>query len=524
MDSPPSIELRLFSLDGQPLAAPCEWMPALIEVCLPAEARKHVRLSIQGRSAVLRLEEWFGYDRLLADWNRAGPGNYRVRLELGAVAHEVVWRVVPAKIPPESYAALIDDLEAHLPVAIAMGLAQTGGLAGLDFVEPRASTLAEELTRLRRAIDGNPGSTPGLEAVLLLLAKSHHRVLTSETHWVPRHRVRRPVAAALAYALSRPGNLDADGTVLSALDSRIESTVDVYENRLIKLFGHQISLRLKRLIIALEARDQSGALAAARGLQLRLDRALREAAFLEQVQLPTHFSARPSMVFLKVPAYRAALQGYLELHRGLAVILHDEALETPLENLPRLYELWGTLQVIQAVLRFGATRNLKAEYQRLVRINADDLYVRVLPDGEPALSLTDPATGTRIVFRPQPAYSRSGRLRSVSFAQKPDLALEIERPDGKLQVIVLDPKYKLESDMSGDEGCRITPKKEDIDKMHAYRDAIRTAAGESCVIYAAILYPGPSFEYGSVGAISALPGQLSISAALEPILASAFSP
>ena len=51
------------------------------------------------------------------------------------------------------------------------------------------------------------------------------------------------------------------------------------------------------------------------------------------------------------------------------------------------------------------------------------------------------------------------------------------------------------------------PKKVDIDKMHAYRDAIRMN-DERVVTYAAILFPGPPAPpFGSgVEAISAVPG------------------
>jgi PD-(D/E)XK nuclease superfamily len=38
-------------------------------------------------------------------------------------------------------------------------------------------------------------------------------------------------------------------------------------------------------------------------------------------------------------------------------------------------------------------------------------------------------------------------------------------------------------------------KKVDIDKMHAYRDAIRDQSGTRVVRYAATLYPGPELHY-----------------------------
>lgn len=50
------------------------------------------------------------------------------------------------------------------------------------------------------------------------------------------------------------------------------------------------------------------------------------------------------------------------------------------------------------------------------------------------------------------------------------------------------------------------PKKVDIDKMHAYRDAIRDGGLRRVVSHAAILYPGATVQYdGGVAALSALP-------------------
>lgn len=48
----------------------------------------------------------------------------------------------------------------------------------------------------------------------------------------------------------------------------------------------------------------------------------------------------------------------------------------------------------------------------------------------------------------------------------------------------------------------------DIDKMHAYRDAIRGPEGERLVRYAATLYPGPTVTYTrGLEAIRAYPGE-----------------
>ena len=68
---------------------------------------------------------------------------------------------------------------------------------------------------------------------------------------------------------------------------------------------------------------------------------------------------------------------------------------------------------------------------------------------------------------------------------------------------------KLESEELEGEVTDGRPKKVDIDKMHAYRDAIRDTADSHAVEFAAIIYPGAATERFGVGleAIAARPGE-----------------
>src|SRR5205085_12567057 len=87
------------------------------------------------------------------------------------------------------------------------------------------------------------------------------------------------------------------------------------------------------------------------------------------------------------------------------------------------------------------------------------------------------------------------------------IAIEMEDDDGATRILIFDPKYKLDSEEVEGEIVDARPKKVDIDKMHAYRDAIRNEDAR-VVGYAAILYPGPQARpFGSgVDALSAVPG------------------
>jgi predicted component of viral defense system (DUF524 family) len=127
----------------------------------------------------------------------------------------------------------------------------------------------------------------------------------------------------------------------------------------------------------------------------------------------------------------------------------------------------------------------------------------------------DPVSGVSAKLIPQRAYHRRGEpLRSASYEQRPDIAIEIEQPGRLPRALVFDPKYKLESEELEGEITDGRPKKVDVDKMHAYRDAIRDSADEHAVEFAAIIYPGSSSEtYGEgLEAIAARPGSAAPSA------------
>ncbi len=156
-----------------------------------------------------------------------------------------------------------------------------------------------------------------------------------------------------------------------------------------------------------------------------------------------------------------------------------------------------------------------------MRRDPQGLFVRILPDGRSSVELRHSETGVKLVLTPERSFgtSQTRYLRSVSFPQKPDIVVEIDYPDGRAALVLFDPKYKLESELVApvaddladelaDDGSGPElvgkPKKIDIDKMHAYRDAIRDRSDQRVVDYAAIVYPGPLVKYG--GGVAALPG------------------
>jgi len=408
----------------------------------------------------------------------------------------------------------LEDLELRLPAAIALGLQRNAALAGLKILPPEESTLAMELARLRRAIKGSTGHM-GLAQVLNELAGDPHKVLCTAELWMPREQARRPHPSRLAQAMSRPYNLDIHGIPIHLLDTRVEHSVDVYENRLVKVYYHLVDLRLRRLRHILETRSNNGLLEEIQKLGDTLGIARRKAAFLDEVLFPSYLPTQNTMVLLNRPAYHSALAGYLEFHSSPGVYLEESVLEAPLENLPFLYQTWGTLEVFSILLEVTGTLGYQVIEQSLAKKDARGIFIKLLPDGLPIVVLKHPVHGTLIKVIPERTYKRQGqihnisqdRFHSVSFEQRPDIAIEILPPKGSPGIYLFDPKYKLNSEQLEEGQGNGKAKKEDIDKMHTYLDAIRDIEQKRVVRYAAILYPGEHQNYGdNIEALHAYPG------------------
>ncbi len=518
MDSPPTSSLTFWTGSGEEIQAPEDWSECWVRVPVAVDLVQGVRVLRQGQDLPVSVrkvgEEWI----VAGQWSRAGTGHYSVEASCGLDTWQTTVTITPTKITSTAYRTMLRELQSDLPAAVAISFQRMGALTGIEILPPEESTVESELLRLRRAVIGS--TRPGLLTVLPAIAEDPYVQFVNEELWVERNQVRRLRPQGLVAALAKPNNLDEDHQIIRAPDSRVVHTADVYENRLLALFCRQVELRLRRVIGVLALRSSEG-LDEAESLLRDLTRARRRASFLDTVRMPSALSARVTMVLLKRPAYRAMFEGYLELHRSAAVRFEDPALDAPLENLPSLYQLWGTMRVIQATLGVGAELGFTLVRQNLVRRDPQGLFVRILPDGRSSLELRHAETAVKLVLTPERSFGTSAtrHLRSVSFPQKPDVVVEINHRGERTALVLFDPKYKLESELVapvaadlGDEldddgsGPQLEgkPKKIDIDKMHAYRDAIRDLGDHRVVDYAAIVYPGPLAKYG--GGVAALPG------------------
>lgn len=508
--------LKFLDTDGTEIAAPQEWRPAWIEVDLPAAEWESVTLFRQGQKLDVGLRKFQGQTRILAEWERANPGHYQLRLERhGEQLKERTITVLSRKIAPEAYQQLLEDLESKLPVRVAIALQRLGAFTGIDFQPWQKSSLAEDLNRLRRAIDG-VDTRPGLAKILPQLGRDPHYQFQSEDRWVRREQVRRPAITGLVRAL-RPDNLYPNRQPKRVLDRHVEQTVDVYENQLVKLFVHQCDRLLQRVQARLRDQVEAGRrdtfLTEVEALGDRLQRAKQQARFLHEVSLPGYSPEHLTMVLLKNPVYNTALECYLEFRKSSTIRLLEPRLDAPLENLPYLYELWCTLEVMATLLEMAKKHGYRIEQERLIHRQQGEHYLRILPDGQAAIVLKHP-NGAKVELIPQRTYASSTRgLRSATLKKTPDIAIEVYQSDQAPKIYIFDPKYKLDSEAEevtpSDKHEYGKPKAVDINKMHTYRDAIRDANDKTVVEHAAILYPGANETYHGKGiaALSAIPGK-----------------
>ena len=505
---------------GHPLLdSPSEWELALVDVQVPPNDAVRVQVFLQGR--LLEVSIRFDADNIpfvTCEWPRSGAGNYLLETRIGDSIARTEITIRPSKISTESYDRLIEDLEGYLPASIAIGLQTGGALGGLDLIERRASTLSEQVLRLRRAVMGTEDHL-GIAAVLPKISEAPHSVLVTDELWVNLDDARRPPPHRFPQAIVRPGNLGEDRLPFQVIDSRVDRSFDVYENRLLKFFIHRLNAKLNVLIRTLGKINKPALLAEATFALEQLDLARRMAPFLDQVRDVPNIPDSVSMVFLKQPYYRAVLNRYIEFQKSFNVTIDEPALDTPITDLPTLYQAWSTLIVIDTLISVGSDLGFRVESEKLFRNEIDDFCIKLIPNGQEALVLVRDDDQARISLTPEPTYGKSGKYQSVSFSQVPDIAITIERSGFPPKIILFDPKYKLESEEVSDENetlpdtevssaeVRGKPKKIDIDKMHTYRDSIRTAAGEMVVEYAGILYPGDAQTFSDdVEAIRAIPG------------------
>lgn len=293
---------------------------------------------------------------------------------------------------------------------------------------------------------------------------------------------------------------------LTAPERLMRPSYDSYEARLLRRLIETLLRRAERLLAgpglprpAQERLEQAS---------VRL-RELRGLPFLAEVPPLAQYRG-PTPRLQRDPDYRIVLQHWRRL-RVPPVLDWDQALlELPVADLPLLYERWCAAQVAVALLGLPGW---SVESQQILDLGDQALR---LPDDVALLTLTS-AEGIRLRLRYQPRYrpapdagpgGRGGEThRAVSPAAPPprsldrhtripDLAMELLPPDGRLRLIILDAKYRLDAGGGVPEAA--------LADAYSYLGSIGVA-GERAVRAVALLYPGRGPAEGYASGVAALP-------------------
>lgn len=236
-----------------------------------------------------------------------------------------------------------------------------------------------------------------------------------------------------------------------------------------------------------------------------------------------------STVLQRRRGYKEVLRHYLMMRAAARIPVDKETVEKQLlgvKDVATLYELWCYFAVVRAV---GQVLQRAPDFVEEYEVTLD----KVTPGRG---FIVRWSRGPTVHYNPTFTFSEDPPWRSASLMLRPDIVIEIERA-GQIELHVFDAKLKVDGvvsldsesgaaeDEDEDDVDRLKFKKEDIAKMHAYRDALPHVRS------ARVLYPGnvvreyPALEGGArdtdvVGAIPLVPGKAAIELAdvLERIL------
>lgn len=461
-------------------------------------------------------------------WNPgAAIGQHALRLtnagDAAPLPHE--WRVTvtPRKIDSERYLALLDDLERTglgLARALIGGAADAERQSGihvcslLDTVALLFGEPFDQFDHAVRRIQARPrtGMRPAEAAIPLgqadrMTAAALRRALQGDVEPAPPD-----VAPELQRALTPPGGF----LPREATQERGRSTFDTYEHRLLKHVLGLLRGRARRITeiaeadaqrLGVSAPDSPRAARARAAAELCKTRARRlndllNAPLLAEVADLT--AARPvTPLFRRDPAYRRVYQMWRAISQHLA-LMSGAAFDLSVADLPLLYERWCALRVCEALVKAGATPRA----QQLITAPATEdslVYAIALPTDAPLLEAA--YAGWTLTVRYQPRYRPVAGHASEPVSldrhiRVPDIAIEARRDGLTPRLIVLDAKYRTDSDGRGVPSDALA-------EAYAYAAAIGIG-GVPAVAGALLLYPGTGAAErypGGAGAIPLMPGE-----------------
>ena len=405
-------------------------------------------------------------------------------------------------LSPDERARMLDDI-ARVSLAVGARLFPDQPWQDLDVAASSVATVKSPVERLGFIEQ----ALPRLAQAVSQIARSPLMAGVSETRPVaPPLRARRIGTSALLQAARR-------GPTVRSLNETVTTvTRDMPENRAMRSFLWVLERDCAAIMRLAEAEGEAEAAERAVRCAARLS-VLRHDSWWEEVGHDANAWTRPLSGRGRArPDYSQVGQVMRDYRAGFAFDWDQPTFALPPRETWRLYETWVLFTVLETLIGLGYQP--AGDGTDLFTVRAGRLLM-TLALGEPSrLALRSPS-GRRLSLVYNQTFSQGDR--SLSHAMQPDLTITSGETTW-----VLDAKFKPYA-LPGEEG-------EDINQMHAYRDAIVDAQGRRCVARAWCLYAGltrspnrPAITYGRstdvpVGALCLRPGDAKTFNALRALL------
>lgn len=360
------------------------------------------------------------------------------------------------------------------------------------------------------------------EAVKRVLEAPHSRLLEIERR-IKADRLKGRIPVRIEQALAEDFSAGNYSEHYRIVEKRLSS--DTPENRFVKM----VLVHCHRTMEALHSK--------ALGMNDAPENQVLSASFIEQLK-----EWKTSLEKLKTRPFFRDIGAYADNGRE-SLVLHNRL------GYSRVYRIWQKLKLYLDVLGNGASVSLKSmdelyevwcllaikdmlvdelgfvETDSAVARLRHDSFEKQLIDGRQAAFEFSSSSGVYVKLSHEPQFTRRGGndgLSSFTTAQKPDIFLEAEFPDGSRLCWVFDAKYRIAED--AEELDKVPD--DAINQMHRYRDALIYRQGNSRghwsksrpVFGAFALYPGAVDEQSArnrydewirevgIGAFPLLPG------------------
>lgn len=468
------------------------------------------RYELKGVADVIRIEpaELFNADDSTHRRGRIIPrqhvGTLVVVVECeGAVVLSTAIEIAPTKLAQvDEYRQMLSDINTHAAEAVLQGFAPTSLKAAA------ASQSAELLYQRFAILESQLNSDQFAAAIAQILGNPDVEWRASTERQSPGGAY--PVGSAFGRAFAAPGPrrpwlAGRDHPALTSMPARLERsrqemTTDTAPNRFVKYVletWRALAQNLRAGLAPKSAKPKPGPVR--RGLQAAdrvletIDDILSHPIFSEVGALDRFPSS--SQVLQKRAGYRQLLQTFVLVEAGLELPWASDAedIYSPsLRNVATLYELWCYLILVDVVGRVCGQPQTGHAFVP----SPNGMSLRLKSGAASAVEWQTARRGRPLELRLMFNHQFTGE-ESWTAPMRPDCSILI-RPLGSsagdsLDVWVhFDAKYRIDGrppvDFSieddGESSARGAARRDDLLKMHAYRDAIHRTAG------AYILYPG----------------------------------